>query len=174
MGRRARNVISRSREMSLRCAELLDDGRGDAQAAKVLSEESGRKISARTVGSFRKRDYAPVAEQRLERRRAAREVELILESARGSGADFAEAAQDVLAKTLYDMVSRNAAAMEAEDLQKAGKSLAKIIELNNARIKIDMEREKAEAAQAAGDVAADEALTPEQRQSRIKEIFGIA
>jgi len=159
--------------MSLRCAELLDDGATDAQAAEALAGEFGARVSARTVGSFRRRDYEPVEAERLERRRAAREVELILESARGSGADFAEAAQDILARTLYDMVRGNAAAMEAEDLQRAGKSLAKIIELNNQRLKLDMEREKQAQAGEAGQVAGDEALTPEERQRRIKEIFGL-
>ena len=166
--RRARNEISRSRELSLAAAELLDQGATDAAVAAALSRTAGRKIAARTVAAFRMRDYAPIAAERLTRRDAARRVEMILSGAAGS---FAQAGQELLARMMYDLLE-NARDMSPKELIGAGKTLSKIREVELAADKAAIERSRYEAGRAAEAVAGNAAMTPAERQMKIREIFG--
>ncbi len=167
--RRARNEISRSAELSAAAADLLDQGLSDAEVAERMSQQFGRKISARTVGSFRRRDYAPIAEERLARQEAARRVQLVLDGVRGN---FAEAAQDLLARLLYDLMRGGSA--KPEELVRAGQVLARIRECEIAAERARIERERHEQAQRAALAAQDPKLSPAERAARIKEIFGLS
>jgi hypothetical protein len=156
VNRRARNQISRSREMSVRAAELLDEGAGDAAVAAQLAEEFGQHVTARTVGSFRRRDYAPVARERLRRIEGAHEIEMIVSAARGSGMTFAEGTQEILARMMYEALRKAREGdgdLDAASLTKIGRSTAKIIELSIEQQKLDMQRQKEEAAARLRDAA---------------------
>lgn len=170
--RRPRNEVSRHQGMSLRAAELLDEGATDAVVAATLSAEFKRVVKARAVRSFRKADYEPVAKERLVLRDSAKRTELILNAARGAGATFAEAATDLLSKMFYDAI-RVGATDESFDAVAVGKTLAKFQELDIQRIKAETAAEKVKQANAAVDVAQDDKLTPEQKAAAVKKIFGI-
>lgn len=172
--RRARNEISRTRELSARAAELLDDGAGDAEAAATLSDEFGRKITARTVGSFRKRDWAPVANARLARIEAASRTQMILDAARGAGATYAEAATDILSKLMYDMMlDVESGKADPENILAIGKSLAKIREIDMEAAKLAVIRDREAAARAIKTVVESRKLDPAELVKKVDEIMGI-
>jgi len=150
--RPARNIISRTRELALRAAELMDDGMTDGAIAERMNLEFNCRVSARTVGSFRKRDYEPIAAERLQRIEDAREVQLILDAARGSGATFAEATSDLLAKQLV----------------KVAKSVGKLRDLEIQELKLKMQQEKEAAARAASEAAEKPELSKLERKNAIR------
>ena len=175
--RRPRNEISRSQALSLRAAELLDDGLTDAQVATRLnaaplatakSDGAGSAISARTVRSFRAASYQSIADERLQRRDDAQRVQLLLSGAAGT---YAQAGQELLAKMLYDFL--RAAPEDPAVLVSAGKTLAKIREIEIAQVKADIEKQKFELAHQAEDVAMNTKLSPSEKAAKIREIFGL-
>lgn len=175
--RRARNEISRRKELKLRAAELYDDGATHGDVAKALSKEfaeqlGGKKLSAKTARSFYLAEYRRVEEERLLRRETAKDVDLILGAARGSGIDVAEAVQDMLARFFFD-VMKDPAKRDQADLESMGKSVAKIIELNNDRMKIQQQAEKIRMASEVKEAVADKSLTPDQLVARVDELMGI-
>ena len=150
--RRPRNEISRSQALSLRAAELLDDGLTDAQVATRLnaaplatakSDGAGSAISARTVRSFRAASYQSIADERLQRRDDAQRVQLLLSGAAGT---YAQAGQELLAK---------------------------IREIEIAQVKADIEKQRFELAHQAEDVAMNTKLSPSEKAAKIREIFGL-
>lgn len=177
--RRARNVVSRNAALAVRAAELLDDGLTDAETAKCLNAEFGMgtaekpSIKAKAVFSFRHADYERVRAERQQRSDAAAEARLIIESARDAGATFAQAGTDILAKMFFDLIRKSGATLDAKDLIAVGKSLAKIREVENATIKVQIEKENAERARQAEKVAGDGTMTAEERAARMREIFGM-
>lgn len=170
MTRRPRNEISRNKTLALRAAELLDDGMTDAAVAAKLSAEAGRRISARTVGSFRKAEYAPVAAERMQRRDAAREVELILDAARGAGASWAQAGTDLLSKMFYDLIRGG---MGDLDPIKVGATLAKLRKVETDAIRVRLASERAEAAERLKAAVGDRKASPEELVAKVDEIMGL-
>lgn len=175
--RRPRNVVSRNAALALRAAELLDDGHGDAAVAAKLNEEFKRtgadRIKAKAVFSFRHADYERVRAERQARSDAAAEARLIIESARDAGATFAQAGTDLLAKIFYDVVRKGGATMEPKELAEIGRQLAKFREVENATVKVQIEKERAEIAMKAERVATDANLSAEEKSARMREIFGM-
>jgi hypothetical protein len=161
--------------MALRAAELLDDGLTDQQVFRTLKKEfPKKKFSARTVGSFRKADYEEVAGKRLERADQARRVEMILESARGTGVSMAELSQDILARKFYELLeSAEAEGLSAKDLKAIGNTVAKIVELSIQRERVAIDREKEEAARAVKEAVSDKKLTGKDLVDRVDEIMGL-
>jgi len=144
MQRRARNIVSRSRELSALAADLLDQGRTDAEVAAAISERAGERVRPATVAAFRKRDYARVEAKRLERREAAASVEMILSGAAGT---YAQAGQELLARQLYEILT-SGAEMSPQELIGAGKTFAKIREIEIAQLRAEIERNRSAAADA--------------------------
>lgn len=183
--RRARNVISRVPELGIRCADLLDQGMGDQQVADGLNGEcrellkkvyGGRLITARTVLSFRKADYEAIREERDARVEARNQTLLVLEAGRGAGGVFAEAAQDLLAKMLFDLLKaqRDASTpLDGKALAAMGKTITKIVELGNDRIRIEMLREKEEQARRIKEAVAEKGVSGEALVAKVDEIMGI-
>jgi len=160
--------------MSARAAELLDDGLTDAQAhAELQKEFPDERFSARTVGSFRRRDWEPVAEERLRRRDAAEKVRLLMGAASGEAATYAEAGQTLLAKLMYDALTCAPDELDAQALAKMGRTLAKIRELDMSETRLGIEREKVEQARKLKE-AAGKGLKIEDLNSEVDRIMGIA
>jgi carboxylesterase type B len=170
--RRARNLISRRKDLALRCAELLDEGLTDLTVAQKLSGEFKLALPARTVASFRKADYAPIAAERLARQDAAREVELIISSARESGATFAKAGIDLLSKAAYDMIKAQAGSSDFNPVS-IGKMLAKFVEVETNQIRAQTDAENQRRKNAVDDALQDKSLTAAERQRRVDEAFGM-
>ena len=169
--RRARNIISRTRSLAALAADLLDAGRTDAEVAEAISARAGCRVRAATVAAFRVRDYSQVEQQRMERREAAARVEMIVAGAAGT---YARAGQELLARMLYDVLT-GAKEMSPSDLIAAGKTFAKIRDIEIAEIRAESARNREEErrkAEEAASAAGDAKLTPEERATRIKEIFG--
>jgi hypothetical protein len=173
MARRARNVISRTPELYLRACELLDDGLYDPEVAAQLTEEFGQAISARTVGSFYKADYERVKVERLRRKDDAKEVRMIIDAARGSGATFSEAAADLLAKQFYDLL-HSGEPLDGKTLTGVAKSVGKLRDLEIQELKLQMQRDKESAAQRIKDAAMDTSMTPEDLVNEVDKLMGIA
>lgn len=170
--RRARNAISRTKALALRCAELLDEGLTDLGAAQALSIEFKQKITARTVGSFRKADYAPIAAERLARKDAAREVELIISSAQDAGATFAQAGMDLLSKAAFDLIRAQAGSADFNPVG-IGKMLAKFVEVQTNQIRAKTEAEKARAAGLIKDAVGTKKLTGDELVAEVDRIMGL-
>lgn len=168
MSRRPRNDISRNREMALAAADLYDAGRTDKDVALALSMQFGRKVTARTCNSFYRAEYEPIAAKRLSRRDAARRVDLVLSGAAGT---YAQAGQELLAKMLFDVLEGGE--LEAKDLVAAGKTFAKIRELDIAEMKARYEMELKKRAEAAVVVGSDTKLSKTEREQKMKEALGL-
>ena len=168
--RRPRNEISRNRDMALAAADLYDQGLTDIQVAAALSKQFEIKVSARTANSFYKAEYEPIQKKRLSRREAARKVDLVLSGAAGT---YAQAGQELLARMLYDILE-DGGDIEAKELIGAGKTFAKIRELDIAEMKARYEMEMKRRAEDAVKAGSDEKLTPAEREQKMKEALGIA
>jgi len=175
MGRRPRNVISRDRAMSLRAADLLDDGLTDAQAHAALKEEfPDKRFSPRTVGSFRHADYAEVRNERLRRRDAAEKVKLLMGAADGEAGTYAEAGQALLAKLMYDALTSAPEELDGKSLASMGKTLSKIRELDIKESKIEMEKERFAQAERIKRAAGKKDLSVDDLGKEVDRIMGIA
>lgn len=170
MKRRPRNEISRNDKLAAACADLLDDGATDASAAKALSASFERKVTARTVRSFRKATWQAVADERMRRRDAAREVSMILDAARGSGATFVEAGTDLLSKMLYDLIRKGG---EEIDPIKIGAMLAKLREVENDSIRVRILQERERQATQLKAAVGDRKASPDELIAKVDEIMGI-
>lgn len=173
--RRPRNVISRTKALALRAADLLDDGMTDVDVFTILKTEfPDKKFSERTVSSFRKADYAQVATGRLERREKAARVEMLLAAGRGSGATMAELSQDILARKFYEMLEMTESVdLTPKDLKSIGNSVAKIVELSIQNERVKIEREKATAAAGIKEAIGDKKLTGKDLVDRVDQIMGL-
>lgn len=170
---RARNIISRTRELSDRAADLFDGGDVTyVEAAEELSQVAGKKISARTVMSWYKRDYEPFLEERRRRTDAAERVRAIFAGAQNAGVEFAEAGQELLARMFYEILE-GGGDVEVSDLAKVGRTLAKVREIDLAEQRLQLERLKAEQARQLDTVVEDTALTPEEKAAKMKNILGL-
>lgn len=159
--------------MSLRAADLLDDGLTDPEAFEILKAEfPGVEFSARTVASFRGREYAQVERERLTRRDAAAKVRLAMGEA-GEAGTYAEAAQALLAKMMYELISNESRAVDTEDLVDMGRTLAKIREIDISEAKVTMQREKEEAARRIKATVKPN-MTSEQLVAAVDKIMGLA
>jgi hypothetical protein len=168
--RRPRNEISRNRQWAEMAADLLDEGMTDAEvAAELRARLPEAAISARTVGSFRNAEYAPIARKRMDRREAARRVHLVLS---GSGGTYAQAGQELLAKMLYDMLD-SAEDLSAKELIDAGKTFAKIREIDIAQMKAEFEQARRKAAEDIRDAVQDKTLSSEDLVSMVDELMGL-
>lgn len=173
--RRPRNIISRTKALALRAADLLDDGLTDLDVFEILKTQfPDKKFSERTVSSFRKADYAQVATGRLERREKAARVEMLLAAGRGSGATMAELSQDILARKFYEMLENSESLdLTPKDLKSIGLSVAKIVQLSIDNERVKIEREKASAAEAVKSAIGDKKLTGQDLVNRVDEIMGL-
>ena len=142
--RRARNVISRNLKMSLRAADLLDDGMTDQKVADVLTEEFGKVVKRKAVFAFRNGTYKDVQSERKDRMDAAEKVRLIIDAAGDSGSIHAKAGTDLIAKMLYDLLKAGGDV----NPNAIGKTLVKIREVDNENLRLQMLREKEMAAAA--------------------------
>lgn len=182
MSRRARNIISRTRELALAAADLLDQGLSDADVAGRLNEEFagriakiyGRAIAPRTVGAFRKRDYAEVADERIRRRERADKVRLLVEGAGDESSTYSKAGQALLARMIYEVLESEAGDLDGDTLKGLAKTLSKIREIEISQAKVEMERARQQQADQAAAVAGDEKLSPEERTQEIRRLFGLS
>lgn len=170
--RRARNLISRRRDLAAAAADLYDAGASDKAVAEACSKLAGAAIRPATAAAFRQRDYARIEQERVGRREAAAKVELILSGAAGT---YAKAGQEILARLLYEMIS-GSAEMSPRDLIGAGKTFAKIREIEISQFRAELEAQKSDlaskAAKAAASGTAD--MTPAEREQKIREALGLA
>lgn len=183
--RRARNIVSRTAELSVRAAELLDDGLTDAKVAKrltdefcgdgglvALQEEGITTIQERAVAAFRKRDYERIAKERKDRQEDAAETRLLLSSAKDAGMDFAALGLGDFARTMKNVlkVKREAIergeAVDLAELANLGRSMAAVAK----ELKAIGKREVVEEATR---VTNDADLTAEEKAARMREIFGM-
>jgi hypothetical protein len=174
--RRPRNEISRDRRLAIRAAEIFDEGGQSFDAvAKRLSTEFKKSISRKTVGSWYKIEYQPVEDERKRAIQARDQVQMVLSAARDSGVTFAEASQQILAKTFYDLLKpkTGAPAEMTKELISIGKQVSKMMELENERLRITLLEEKQRAASAIKQAAGDPAMTKEDLVARVDELMGI-
>jgi hypothetical protein len=126
--RRPRNIVSRTAELSVRAAELLDDGFTDAKVAKrltdefcgdggliALRDEGIAKIQERAVMAFRQRDYERIAKERKDRQEDAAETRLLLTGAKDAGMDFAAIGLGDFARTIKQVLKLKREAIERGD-----------------------------------------------------------
>ena len=160
--------------MSLRAAELLDDGMTDEQVYRVLKKEFPGKLvfSARTVGSFRRADYSEIAAERLKLRESAERVGLIMGAAQDAGATFAESAHGLLMKVMLDAITANAEELSAADLARFGKTLAKFREVEIEEDRVEMQRRKLAEADAI-KTAARRKMAPEELVAEVDRNMGL-
>lgn len=169
--RRPRNVVSRHRGMALRCAELLDEGLTDREAADALKAEfAGKGATAAAVAAFRKGTYHEVQDARERNLDAARTTELVLESARGSGALFAQAGMTALAKMLFDAIRQKPQEIDAV---KIGRLLAAFVKVENQTKARQMLEERARQADELKNKLSGGKLTDQQLVSEVDRIMGI-
>ena len=166
---RARNRISRNREWALRAADLYDHGKTDAKVAAVLSDEFGVKLSAKTARSFRLREYEPVADQRLSRIDEAQQVQMLMGAAKDSSIDFAEGANDLLARMYYKLLKSDA--LDADDLGDVSRSIKGIMKVQLDREKLEFQKQLKLVENQAAYLAKDETIDSATREQRIREIF---
>ena len=179
--RAPRNIVSKTDVLSIRAAELLDDGMTDAQVAKALTAEFCGKpgspvqvavIKRETVMAFRHRDYERIAKERKDRQADAAETRLVLAGAKDAGMDFAAMGLSDFARTIKQVLKlkreavENGAAVDLEELSSLGRSLAAVAkELKNLG--------KREVVEAAERVTGNDELTAEEKAMRMREIFGM-
>lgn len=139
--RAPRNIVSKTDVLSIRAAELLDDGMTDAQVAKALTAEFCGKpgspvqvavIKRETVMAFRHRDYAKIRQERQDRQELAKETRLVLSGSADAGVDFTKAGLSDMA-AIYMRIAKlkkqsmeSGEAIDLKDLADLGKSFAAV------------------------------------------------